>query len=179
MSELEINKHNLSLYLMVFLLSLFILVLEGSFLSVFFKSAKMPDFLLVMLVCLAFIWGEQTGIVLGLLTGLLQDLFFGPALGFFALAKMVVAYLVGLTAREVYKDQLAGPMLIVFMATFVHEFIIFFLRLLFWGHGGDFFYFLDVLFLRKAAYHLLLAMLFYPLLYRAGRRGFFHVFQKQ
>lgn len=172
------NKSGISQYIMVFLLSLFILVIEGSFFSVFFKKANMPDLLLIMLTCLAFLWGERTGIGLGLLTGLLQDLFFGPALGLFALAKMCVAYLVGLTAREVYKDQLAGPMLIVFMATFVHEFIVFFLRLLFWGSGGNFFYFLDVIFLPKAVYHLLLAIPFYPLLYRANQRGFFRLLQK-
>ncbi|MEW5920066.1 MAG: rod shape-determining protein MreD [Bacillota bacterium] len=177
MKELN-SKSNISLYLMVFLLSLFILVIEGSFLSVFFNRTNMPDLLLIMVTCLAFLWGERKGVGLGLLTGLLQDLFFGPALGFFALAKMVVAYLVGLTAREVYKDQLAGPMLVVFMATFMHEFIIFFLRLLFWGSGGDFFYLLDEFFLPKAVYHLLLAIPFYPLLYRANQRGFFYIFQK-
>ena len=177
MKEMD-NKDTLSPYLIVFMLSLFILVIEGSLLGVIFTRSNMPDLLLVFVVCLAFLWGEKKGIVLGLLTGLLQDLFFGPALGFFALAKMVVAYLAGLTAREVYKDQLAGPMLVVFMATFVHEFIIFFLRLLFWGSTGDFFYLLDVLFLPKAVYHLMLTIPFYTLLYRIDQKGYFYLFSK-
>ena len=177
MKELGSEKE-LSPYLIVFLLSLFILIIEGSLLGVIFTRSNMPDLLLVFVICLAFLWGEKKGVVVGLLAGLLQDIFFGPALGFFALAKMVVAYLVGITAREVYKDQLAGPMLIVFMATFVHEFIIFFLRLLFWGSGGDFFYFMDVLFLPKAVYHLMLTIPVYYLLYRVDQKGHFYPFSK-
>lgn len=177
MKELD-NQKTLSPYLIVFLLSLFILVIEGSLLGVIFTRSNMPDLLLVLVTCLAFLWGEKKGIVLGLLIGLLQDLFFGPALGFFALAKMVVAYLAGLTAREVYKDQIAAPMLVVFMATFVHEFIIFFLRLFFWGSGGDLFYFLDVFFLPKAVYHLMLTIPLYSLLYNLDQKGYFYPFSK-
>ena len=175
----EVDDNNtLSPYLIVFLLSLFILVLEGSLLGVIFTRVNMPDLLLVFVTCLAFIWGEKKGVLIGLLAGLLQDLFFGPALGFFALAKMVVAYLAGTTAREVYKDQLAGPMLVVFMATFVHEFIIFSLRFLFWGSGGDLFYFLDVVFLPKAVYHFMLTIPIYSILYRADQKGYFYPFSK-
>lgn len=167
------RKNNFYPYLILFLLSVLILVIEGSLLGVIFTRANIPDLLLVLVTCLAFLWGEKKGVVLGLFAGLLQDLFFGPALGLFALAKMAVAYLVGITSREVYKDQLAAPMLVVFMATFVHEFIIFFLRLLFWGSGGDFFYLLDVYFLPKAIYHLMLTIPFYSLLYRADQKGYF------
>lgn len=165
-----------SLYpsLALFVIALLLLTIEGSLLGVIFTGANTPDLLLILVTCLAFLWGEKKGIVLGLFAGLLQDLFFGPALGFFALAKIVVAYLAGITAREIYKDQLAGPMLVVFMATFIHEFLIFFLRMIFWGSSGDFFYLLDVLFLPKAVYHLMLTIPFYSLLYHADQKGYFY-----
>jgi len=172
------GKKPFSFYLSVCLLSILILLIEGSLLALFFGGAVMPDLLLVMVICLAFIQGEQKGMVLGLLAGLLQDLFFGPAIGFFGLAKMVTAYLVGLASREIYKDQLIGLMVIVFIATFVHEFIILFLGLLFWGGTGSFFYLLDILFLEKTVYHLLLAVPVYLLLHRAERHGFFYIFPK-
>ncbi|HAP32712.1 MAG TPA: rod shape-determining protein MreD, partial [Firmicutes bacterium] len=161
------GKNTFSFYLIVFLLSILILLIEGSLLAIFFGGADMPDLLLVMVTCLAFIQGERRGMVLGLLAGLLQDLLFSPAIGFFGLAKMVTAYLVGLASREIYKDQLFGLIAIVFLATFIHEFIIIFLGLLFWGGAGSFLYLLDHLFLAKTVYHLLLAMPLYLLLHRA------------
>ena len=172
------GKKTFSLYLSGCLLSTLILLIEGSLLAVFFGGAAMPDFLLVMVICLAFIHGEQKGMVMGLSAGLLHDLFFGPAIGFFGLSKMVTAYLVGLASREIYKDRLIGLMVTVFLATFVHEFIIISLGLLFLDGAVSFSYLLDLLFLKKTACHLLLAVPVYLLLYRAKRHGFFYLFPK-
>lgn len=172
------GKKTFSLYLIVCLLSILLLLIEGSLLAHFFGGSDMPDLLLVMVICLSFIQGERKGMVLGLLAGLLQDLLFGPAIGFFGLAKMVTAYLVGLASREIYKDHLFGLMVIVFIATFVHEFIVIFLGLLFLDGAGSFFYLTDILFLEKTVYHLLLAAAVYLLLYRAERHGFFYIFPK-
>jgi rod shape-determining protein MreD len=146
------------------------LVLQGSFLPFYFVQRVAPDLLLIFVVCLAFLWGENRGIVVGVTAGLLQDIFYGPSLGFYALAKMLVAYLAGLTSREVYKDQLIGPMITVFMATFAHEFIVYFLLSFFWGNRIGFFYALEALFLPKAVYHFFLTIIFYPLLYRAEQK---------
>ena len=135
-----------------------------------------PDLLLIFVICLAFLWGEKKGIVLGLICGFLQDLFFGPAIGLFTLAKMTAAYFSGLSSREIYKDQIVGPMLTVFLSTFVHEFIVFFLVGLFWGNKFSFFFALDQIFLPRALYHLVLTVMIYPLLYRAEQKNLFFTF---
>lgn len=157
-------------YFFVILLMIGILVIQGSFLS--FYRGIAPDLLLIFVTCLAFLWGENKGIAIGIIAGFLQDIFYGPSIGFFALAKMLVAYLAGLTSREVYKDQIIGPMVTVFMATFAHEFIVYFLLSFFWGNKTNFFYAIEALFLPKAVYNFLLTIIIYPLLYRAEQKGF-------
>jgi len=170
------EKFSFKPYIIFTLLSIIILLFEGSFLSIVFVGGMIPDLLLIVVVCLAFLWGEKKAIVLGLICGFLQDLFFGPAIGFFTFAKILSAYFSGISSREIYKDQIVGPMLTVFLATFVHEFIVFFLL---WVTGWSkisFFYALDQVFLPRALYHLALTLLIYPLIYRAEKIQFFNFF---
>jgi len=168
------DKLSIKPYFVFTFLAIITLVIEGSFFSVLFIRSMVPDLLLIIVVCLAFLWGEKKGIVLGLICGFFQDLFFGPAIGFFTLAKMTAAYFSGLSSREIYKDQIVGPMMTVFLATFVHEFIVFFLVGLFWENDFSFFFALDQIFLPRALYHLVLTVMIYPLLYRAEQKKFFN-----
>jgi rod shape-determining protein MreD len=127
-----------------------------------------------MVVCLAFLWSEKRAIMVGIIAGFIQDVLFGPAIGFFCLAKMIAALLAGLASHEIYRDQIIGPMLTVFFVTFVHEIIIFYLTGFFWGNTFTFYVALEKLFLPKAIYHFVLTMLFYPLFYRAEQKKFFY-----
>jgi rod shape-determining protein MreD len=167
------NKLSLKPYFIFIFFAIIILLVEGSYLSFVFFRSMVPDLLLIFVVCLAFLWGEKKGIVLGLICGFLQDLFFGPAIGFFTLAKMAAACFSGLSSREIYKDQIIGPMLTVFLSTFVHEFVVFSLVGLFWGNRFSFFFALDQIFLPRALYHLVLTIMIYPLLYRAEQNNLF------
>lgn len=168
------NKLPFKAFFVLFILICFTLIIEGSFFSFIFARSMVPDLLLIIVVCLAFLWGEKKGIALGLICGFLQDLFYGPAIGFFSLAKMISAYFSGLSSREIYKDQIFGPMLTVFLATFVHEFIVYFLVELFWGNKFSFFFALDQIFIPRALYHLFLTLMIYPLLYRAEQKSYFY-----
>ncbi|MDO9535080.1 MAG: rod shape-determining protein MreD [Bacillota bacterium] len=168
------HKFHITLYLIVVFIMVIMLVIQGSLLTFFLIGGIIPDLLLIIVVCLAFLWGEKRGMIVGLIGGLLQDVFFGPAIGFFLLAKMVSALLAAMVSREIYRDQIIGPMLTVFFVTFVHEFIVFFLVGFFWGNEINFYFALENMFLPRAIYHFVLTMLFYPLLYRAEQRKFFY-----
>lgn len=168
------NKSGLIPYLIIIFIIVIALVIQSSLLTLLIVSRIIPDLLLIMVVCLAFLWGEKRAVVVGLLAGLIQDIFFGPALGFFCLAKMLAALIAALASYEIYRDQIIGPMLTVFFVTFVHEMVIFALSALFWGNTINFFMAVEKLFLPKAIYHFVLTMLVYPLFYRAEQKKFFY-----
>ncbi|NMB41729.1 MAG: rod shape-determining protein MreD [Firmicutes bacterium] len=168
------NKKSFILYLIVFFIIIIALVIQGSLLTFFILDGIIPDLLLIIVICLAFLWGEKRALVVGLMAGLLQDILFGPAIGFFCLAKMIAGLLAGLTSHEVYRDQLIGPMLTAFFVTFAHEIIVFYLTAFFWGNTVDLFVALETLFLPRAIYHFVLTMLFYPLFYRAEQKKYFY-----
>lgn len=154
-------------------MAVLILIFQGSFLSFFFTGGSPPDLLLIVVLCLAFFGGEKRGLVIGLIAGFCQDVIFGPAIGVFTLAKMLSAFLAGLAAREIYKDQIIGPALTVFFLTFLHEIIIFLLIAL-WGGGTPQANLALHSFFPRALGHFFLTLPLYPLLYRAEQKNFFY-----
>lgn len=142
------------------------LLVEGSVLSFFILEKALPDLFLVLVICLGFILGERRGAMIGLFAGLLQDIIFGSALGFFALAKMLLGYGAGLLGRELYQDQLMAPVLLVFVGALTHEFFLHILVTHFIGMDMPVEWSLSRFFIPKALYNMGLALLFYPLLYR-------------
>ena len=169
------NRFHLIFYPFFIFMAILILVFQGSFLSFFFVKGSTPDLLLIVVLCFAFFSGENKGLVLGLIAGFCQDIIFGPSIGIFTLAKMLSAFLTGLAAREIYKDQIVGPALVVFFITFLHETIIF-LMIASWGGNSPQFILALRSFLPRAVVHLVLTIPIYPLLYRAGQKNFFYPF---
>lgn len=145
------------------------LLVEGSVFSFFMLEKALPDIFLVMVITLGFILDERRGAAIGLCAGLLQDVIFSSALGFFALAKMLLGYGAGLVGRELYREQLLAPVLLVFVGTLTHEFVLYFMVSRFVGYGLPIEWSLSRLFIPKALYNTALALLLYPLFYRLSR----------
>ena len=68
-----------------------------------------PDSLLVLVVSFALLAGNPTGILVGFLGGLLQDILFGSNIGLHALQYMIVGYLVGILHGKLYVDKFLYP----------------------------------------------------------------------
>jgi rod shape-determining protein MreD len=153
--------------LVLFVFSLFI---EGSFLFPLLPSAVIPDFLLISTVCIAFLWDEKKGALLGFAVGLIQDILFSPAIGYFALTKMLIGYLAGLMGKAIYREQIIAPVFLTFMFTFFHEGALYFLVERFIGVGFSLRWIVRLLFIPKAFIHLVFALLLYPLFYRAEQK---------
>ena len=157
-------------YIVIALAFVLALLIEGSIFSFVLLEKASPDLFLVLVISLGFILGERRGGLIGLLAGLLQDVIFGSALGFFALAKMLLGYGAGLLGRELYQEQLFAPALLVFIGTLAHEFVLYFLVSQFIGLGMPVEWSLSRLFIPKAFYNMGLTLLIYPLLFRFSRR---------
>ncbi|NLA05115.1 MAG: rod shape-determining protein MreD [Firmicutes bacterium] len=147
------------------------LLIEGSVFSFFILEKALPDIFLVLVVSLGFILDERRGAVIGLCAGLLQDVIFSSALGYFALAKMVLGYGAGLMGRELYREQLMAPAVLVFAATLAHEFILYLLVNWLMSSGLPAEWSLSRLFIPKAFYNTAFTLLIYPLFYRFYYRG--------
>ncbi len=157
-------------YLILAFIFIIIVVVQGSFFSFFFVGQALPDILLVIIIIVGFLLKEKRGAIVGLGGGLLQDILFGHAIGFFALAKMLLGFGAGLVGREVYREHIIGPLVLVFGGTILHELLIFALMYHFVGEVS----FELVMFRRftlMALYNSLLTLFLFPFFYWFFQKG--------
>lgn len=150
----------------------FILLVESTILPLVSGGYIVPDFLLVVVVSWAFLWGEKRGACFGLIAGLFQDLLFGTVLGLYGLTKMLAGYLAGVASREIYREQVIGPMLIVFVVTLIHESLAYLITSQFFSFPLPFLSSVRCFFIPRAIYHFVLILFIYPLIYRVNQKHF-------
>lgn len=113
------------------------LVLEGTGLNFLRVANVKPDLLLILTVCHAFLRGPREGVVLGMLSGLAQDLYTGYYIGLNAVSKGAVGWAVGMTEGKLYRESPYLAVVVVALATILHE-LLFFLGLRYLGLNVSF-----------------------------------------
>lgn len=150
------------------------LIIQGSMFPFLNLGGKQPDLLLIVVICYGILWGSRTGAFLGFAGGFLQDILFGRALGTFALTKMLSGYLSGLTEKNIYKDFVIGPMIIVFILTFLQEGLLFILsKEIIRQPAGPV---LTQMIVPKALYDFCLTPFIYFFIYFADQKNYFKSF---
>lgn len=64
------------------------------------------DLPLLLVYCLAMLYGAKCGVIMGFFTGLIQDFLTGGIFGFHILTRMSLGYYVGFTKEKVFKESL-------------------------------------------------------------------------
>lgn len=76
-----------------------------------------PDLLFIVIVYMAYSFGSFYGEVVGFAGGLLHDAVSNAPLGFLALPKVIVAFVVGMFGRAVFKSTLLTVILLIFISS--------------------------------------------------------------
>lgn len=84
-----------------------------------------PDLLLIVTVSMGLIFGHTAGSSVGFISGLLWDLLTAQFFGMYTLAKMLTGCFVGYFEKKVFKEHPILPLTAIFLATFVHEGILY------------------------------------------------------
>lgn len=84
-----------------------------------------PDLLLMLTVSVGLIFGQVAGVSVGFFSGLLWDLLTAQFFGMYTLAKILTGYLIGCFEKKVFKEHPILPLATIFLATFVHEGILY------------------------------------------------------
>ena len=99
------------------------LALQSTLLAQATVLGVIPQVVLVVVVCLAYLDGERVGVVAGFGAGLLQDLMPFPAvIGLTALVYTLVGYGVGVLRQYAPSESVWTPVLVVALASAVAEF---------------------------------------------------------
>lgn len=99
-------------------------VLQTTVISVFQITKVKPDLPLVFSMCLILIENEKTGSSMGLLNGILEDIFYGRLLGFNAMVKFLTNCILGYVSKNIYKGPMIITMGLVFFGTIIYNLLL-------------------------------------------------------
>jgi rod shape-determining protein MreD len=82
-----------------------------------------PDVVLIVAALYGFMYGPSVGSIAGFTGGLLSNLLIGSHVGPGLLSKSIVGFFAGLVQRTIFVENIVLPMLAIFIATGLNEFI--------------------------------------------------------
>ena len=122
-----------------------------------------PDFVLILVVFFAIFRGSVQGGLMGVALGLLEYLMTGRFIGINAICKGLLGYLVGVSERNLYKNNFFVPIAAILAATFLNTVFYYLFSVLIGGHVG-----LEKLILSTipdAVYNMCFSPVFYAVFY--------------
>lgn len=143
------------------LLILLCFVLQCTVFRMFLFAGIGPNLMIGLTVSMSLMFGDRKGLAIGFCCGLLCDIFFGSALGFYALIYAFIGYLSGKFERLIYPDDMKLPSLTILGGDFIYGCLCFFFQFMIYGKLY-FRYFLLHFVLPEMLYTLLVSLLLYP-----------------
>lgn len=141
--------------------------------SMLFQHIQMgmirPNLLLIVVVSFGFIRGKKAGMWVGLVCGLLADLFWGNILGFYALIFVILGYINGSFQKLFYNEDPKLPLLLVGMSDLLYGAIVYFCLFLLQGEFYFSYYFFHIV-LPELVYTVLLALVLYRVILFVNRK---------
>lgn len=124
-----------------------------------------PNLMVITVVSFALLRGKTDGAIAGVILGLLQDIYFGSVVGFYAVIYLYIGYFTGILYNNFYKDSLLIPVGVFSAADFLLNLIVYFFTFLFRGKL-QFATYLGMVIIPELIYTLFVGFLLYRMLYQ-------------
>ncbi len=118
-------------HLIFFILLLFFSLFLQSYFDLLSIAGIKPDLLLILTIYISFKEGTFRGVWTGFTAGLLQDLVSSASIGFHAMPKAIIGYIVGKFGNLVRGQSLFSLGLLIFVISLMHGILLLLLALLF------------------------------------------------
>ncbi|MCL2254735.1 MAG: rod shape-determining protein MreD [Lachnospiraceae bacterium] len=122
-----------------------------------------PNFLIVLTASLGFMRGERTGLLIGLFCGLLTDIFFGDAIGLYAMIYMYIGFLNGKFSGIFYPENIKLPMTLILFSNLFYGLFTYMLLFMMRSRLNFSYYFVNIIF-PEIIYTILITLFLYPLI---------------
>lgn len=155
-----------------FVVALFMLVsfiLQCSVFSHIAFAGIIPNMMIVLTASFGFMRGEKEGLVIGFFCGLLNDIFFGSFLGFYALVLMYIGYLNGKFSRIFYPEDIKLPIALIVTSDLSYGTICYILLFMLRGKFEFAYYFSHVI-LPEVLYTIVVTLFLYPLILKVNEK---------
>ncbi len=144
-----------------------IFYLQANLFQVFTIAGVMPNLFVIFILFVSLSSNGALGISFGVMGGLMIDLVYSKSIGITAVMLCLVGYLGAYFDRNFSKENKITIIIMVALATVLFEFGYYILNSVIVGFELEIFYFIKIL-LIEVLYNILLVILFYPLIQKAG-----------
>ena len=151
----------------IFILACFIL--QCSVFGSLAFAGIIPNLMIILTSSFGFMRGEKEGLVIGFLSGLLNDIFFGSFLGFYALLMMYIGYLNGKFSKIFYPEDIKLPLALIVTSDLSLGIISYILLFMLRGRF-EFTYYFSHIILPETLYTIVITLFLYPLLLKVNEK---------
>lgn len=144
-------------------------VLQSSVFKSLAFAGIVPNLMVILTSAFGFMRGEKEGLLIGFFCGLLNDIFFGGFLGFYALLLMYIGYLNGKFCKIFYPEDIKLPIALIVISDLSYGIICYVLTFMLRGRFQFSYYFTHVI-LPEALYTILVTLLLYPLMLKVNEK---------
>lgn len=99
------------------LVTIILLILDNTFSPFLAIKGAWPNLLFVFSIAYSIINGKKEGVLIGVISGLLQDIFFFHCFGVNALVNTICCYIAGSIGEGIWREKKLIPIVTVFVAT--------------------------------------------------------------
>lgn len=149
------------------LLFLILYFLQINFFNWFTIAGISPNLFVILILFVGLFAGKRVGIPLGLVVGLSLDFFISKKIGISGIMLGVIGALGGILDKNFSKDSRMTIILMTAIVTFVYELGTYLLNYLIVSSTIEMIPFLKIIII-EMIYNILLVIIFYPLLQKAG-----------
>lgn len=128
-----------------------------------------PNLLLILTFCAGFMGGRKMGMYVGILSGLMLDLFYGDVLGFNTLLLLYIGYINGMFNKMFYDEVITLPLALLVGSQLSYSIIYYVFNFLLRNRLDIGYYFIHIM-LPELAYTVIISVLIYRLLLRLNRK---------
>ncbi|MDE5589883.1 MAG: rod shape-determining protein MreD [Acetatifactor sp.] len=153
-----------------FVVALFVIgsfILQCSVFSHISFAGIIPNMMIVLTASFGFMRGEKEGLIIGFFCGMLNDIFFGSFLGFYALVLMYIGYLNGKFSRIFYPEDIKLPIALIVTSDLSYGTLCYILLFMLRGKFQFTYYFSHVI-LPEVLYTILVTLFLYPLILKVN-----------
>lgn len=144
-------------------------LLQCTLFKTFSLGSVSPNLLLILTFCAGFMGGRKMGMYVGILSGLILDLFYGGVLGFNTLLLLYIGYVNGMFNKMFYDEVITLPLALLVGSQLSYSIIYYVFNFLLRNRLDIGYYFIHIM-LPELAYTVIISVLIYRLLLRLNRK---------
>jgi len=154
---------------LITILILFCFLLQSTVFHALSFNGIIPNLLIILTASYGFMGGRKSGLITGFVSGLLLDIFFGDAIGFYALIYMYIGYINGLFSKIFFPEDIKLPLCLIAGSDFAYNFLCYCLLFLLRGRFQIGFYFTHII-LPEMVYTIGISLILYPIILKLDQR---------